>query len=116
MGFLPHMHFRGSRATYEAFYPDGSSEILLDVPQYDYNWQVFYDYKEPKRLPAGTRLEVTMYYNNSDEYAALYGKINPNRVVRYGGPTSEEMMNGWIDSANTIPKDFDAEMAGGATD
>ncbi|MFP6596947.1 MAG: hypothetical protein VCC01_05775, partial [Candidatus Hydrogenedentota bacterium] len=44
LNMLPHMHFRGASAKYTAFYPDGSEEVLLDVPNYDYAWQTSYEY------------------------------------------------------------------------
>ena len=39
----PHMHVRGKDMTYTAFYPDGTSEVLLRVPRYDFNWQITYE-------------------------------------------------------------------------
>jgi hypothetical protein len=44
----PHMHVRGKDMTYTAFYPDGTSEVLLRVPKYDFNWQITYDLAKPK--------------------------------------------------------------------
>ena len=46
----PHMHVRGKDMTYTAFYPDGTSEVLLRVPRYDFNWQITYELAKPKRL------------------------------------------------------------------
>ncbi len=112
LGYLPHMHFRGNAAEYRAFYPDGSNELLLRVPRYDYNWQTLYRYGEPKEVPAGTRVEVTMWYSNTEEKSEASG-FNFNRAVKYGGPTTDEMMNGWIDFTNTIPRDFTADLAPG---
>ena len=47
----PHAHHRAIASRYTAFYPDGTEELLLDVPEYDQAWQVTYKYKEPKLLP-----------------------------------------------------------------
>ena len=110
LSYLPHMHFRGTAAEYVAFYPDGTREMLLKVNEYDYNWQTIYRYNEPKLVPAGTRVEVRMWYDNSPE-KALTAHINPERAVAFGLPTTDEMMNGWIGYANTEPKDFEAEFA-----
>ena len=52
----PHLHLRGKSFQYLARYPDGSKEILLEVPEYDFNWQTRYLLAEPKRVPAGTEL------------------------------------------------------------
>ena len=50
---MPHMHLRGKAFRYEAVYPDGTTEMLLDVPHYDFNWQTSYRLAEPQTLPAG---------------------------------------------------------------
>lgn len=92
---LPHTHLRGKSAKYTAVYPDGRSEVLLDVPSYDYNWQTGYEYAEFKRMPAGTRIEWDIVYDNSPEKAAEAG-FNSNRAVRFGGPTTDEMDLGWL--------------------
>ena len=49
----PHMHVRGKDMTYTAFYPDGTSEVLLRVPKYDFNWQITYDLAKPKTPAEG---------------------------------------------------------------
>jgi len=56
---LPHAHFRGRASEFRAVYPDGSEEVLLSVPRYDFNWQHTYVLAEPKPLPAGTTLRHT---------------------------------------------------------
>ncbi len=94
INFMPHLHLRGKAVEYRAFYPDGRSEILLNVPRYDFSWQTVYYFKEPKALPKGTRIMVTGYFDNSTK-----NKYNPDatKVVRYGEPTYDEMMIGWMD-------------------
>lgn len=95
IGMLPHMHLRGKSAKYTAFYPDGTSEDLLDVPEYDFNWQTGYKYAVNKLIPAGTRIEMEFYFENSEERADLAG-IDPSRTIRFGGPTTDEMDLAWI--------------------
>lgn len=92
---MPHMHLRGSAAKYTAFYPDGTSEVLLDVPKYDYSWQIAYEYAEYRDMPGGTRIEFEITYDNSPEMAAERNFDN-NRAVRFGGPTTDEMDLGWL--------------------
>ena len=65
-GYLPHSHLRGLDAKYTAYYPDGTEEVLLNIPAYDWNWQANYTYKEPKQIPAGTRVDVLMTYVNTE--------------------------------------------------
>jgi hypothetical protein len=97
---MPHMHLRGKSMKYEAFYPDGKSEVLLNVPKWDFGWQTNYLLKEPKRLPAGTRLMLTAIFDNSRN-----NKFNPDptKDVRYGEPTYDEMAFGFMDFVTENP-------------
>lgn len=89
--FLPHMHFRGKSMKATAYYPDGNVEELIDVPVYDYAWQLSYTWREPKFLPAGTRLFVEGAFDNSEE-----NKMNPDpsREVPWGQMSEDEMFFG----------------------
>lgn len=95
LSMSPHMHLRGKAFRYEAIYPDGQREILLDVPNYDFNWQLKYILAEPKRLPQGTQLVCTAVYDNSD---ANLANPDPTRPVRWGDQSWEEMMIGFFDT------------------
>jgi hypothetical protein len=106
LSLLPHMHLRGKSSKYLATYPDGREEVLLDVPRYDFDWQTSYYFEQPKRLPAGTRVDVTMEYDNS---AANPNNPDPTLAVRYGEPTTDEMMNGFLNFTNAEPEDFELE-------
>lgn len=95
ISLMPHMHMRGTEATFEFIYPDGTRETALHVPQYDFNWQTVYYYNEMKRLPAGTRLEFTAWYDNSPEMAAKRG-FDAGKTVTYGEKSTDEMMMGFV--------------------
>jgi hypothetical protein len=95
IGLMPHTHLRGKYAKYTAYYPDGSSEVLLEVPKYDFNWQTSYSFKDIKKLPKGTRVEWEIRYDNSPERAERVG-FNAERAVRFGRPTTDEMDLGWM--------------------
>jgi hypothetical protein len=90
---LPHAHFRGKASEFRAFYPDGTQEILLSVPNYDFNWQTTYDLAEPKRLPAGTRLVHTTTWDNSAQNPA---NPDPDREVPWGEQSWDEMLFGAV--------------------
>jgi len=87
----PHMHLRGKAFRYEAIYPDGTEEILLDVPQFDFNWQDNYVLATPKRIPAGTEMRCTGWFDNSEDNLS---NPNPSVAVRWGDQTTDEMMIG----------------------
>ncbi|MFP6596237.1 MAG: hypothetical protein VCC01_02170, partial [Candidatus Hydrogenedentota bacterium] len=97
LNMMPHMHWRGQTAHYELIYPDGKRETLLDVPKYDFSWQMTYTYKEPKFVPAGSRLEVTMEFDNTSDNIWV---PDPERAVGFGGMTKDEMNIGWTEYAN----------------
>jgi len=96
LAMLPHMHLRGKAFRYEAVHPDGSTEVLLDVPRYDFNWQNRYVLAEPKRLPAGTTLRCTAWYDNS---AGNLFNPDPDATVRTGLQSWDEMFNGYYEVA-----------------
>jgi hypothetical protein len=84
---MPHMHVRGKDMTYTLEYPDGRKEVILNVPHYDFNWQLGYD--TSIKVPKGTKLRVDAHFDNSPN-----NKFNPdpNKTVYYGEMTWEEMM------------------------
>ena len=85
----PHTHVRGIRWFYEAVYPDGRTEPILSVPNYDFEWQHEYQFARPLELPAGTRIKASAWYDNSPA-----NKSNPDATkdVWWGDQTWEEMM------------------------
>jgi mono/diheme cytochrome c family protein len=97
----PHMHYRGAAMEYKVVYPDGKSEMLLNVPKYSFNWQMTYNSKQLLHIPAGSRIEVTGYFDNSAK-----NKFNPDptKAVRYGEPTYDEMMMGFVEYVTEKPK------------
>ena len=90
---LPHAHYRGKASEFRAFYPDGREEVLLSVPNYDFNWQTTYVYKEPKVLPAGTRVVHRTWWDNSEQNPA---NPDPTAEVPWGLQSWHEMLFGSI--------------------
>jgi hypothetical protein len=94
LAFFPHMHLRGKAFRYDATLPDGSTRSLLEIPRYDFNWQLSYRFAEPVILPAGTQLTATAWYDNSQNNPA---NPDPTRTVRFGPQTFDEMMIGYVE-------------------
>ncbi len=94
MGFLPHMHLRGKAFRYEIINPDGSAETILDVPNYDFNWQLYYRLKEPLFVPRGTKMRATAWYDNS---AGNQANPDPTKLVKWGQQSDDEMMIGYLE-------------------
>ncbi len=91
VSFFPHMHLRGKDMKMTATFPDGRRETLLNVPSYDFNWQLFYYPRDPVTLPRGTRVDVVAHYDNS---AANRANPDPGTAVRFGETSNDEMMFG----------------------
>ena len=96
VGMRAHMHLRGKSFQFRAVYPNGESEILLDIPKYDFNWQPYYYLETPKLLPRGTVIECTAYFDNS---ANNPFNPDPAATITWGPQTWDEMMIGWLDVA-----------------
>ncbi len=94
LSMSPHMHLRGQSFKYEALFPDGTREVLLDVPNYDFNWQTRYILDEPREMPKGTRLICTAKFDNSEDNLA---NPDPSATVRWGDQSWDEMMLGYYD-------------------
>jgi peroxiredoxin/mono/diheme cytochrome c family protein len=94
LSFMPHMHLRGKDFKYTATFPDGTSEVLLSVPAYDFNWQSYYTLAEPRKMPKGTRIDCVAHFDNSSANPA---NPDPQATVHWGDQTFEEMMIGYID-------------------
>jgi hypothetical protein len=94
MSFMPHMHLRGKAFKYELTPPGGQTETLLDVPRYDFNWQIGYILSQPKFIAAGSTVKITAVFDNSDQNPA---NPDPNKTVHWGQQTSDEMMVGFVE-------------------
>jgi len=90
----PHMHTRGKEMTYVLTYPDGREQVLLSVPKYDFNWQIFYELKEPLKIPAGSTIKTIGSYDNS---AANKWNAAPQKEVYWSEQSWDEMYVGFLD-------------------
>ena len=102
MAIYPHAHYLGKDIRAVATLPDGTSETLIHIPQWNLNWQAVYRYQQPVRLPKGTKVSLRYSYDNSDE-----NPLNPNHPpvrVRGGNKSSDEMCHLWL---QVLPVNFD---------
>jgi thiol-disulfide isomerase/thioredoxin len=93
ISLVPHMHWRGKDYFYELIYPDGRKRTLLSVPRWDFNWQSVYQFDEPIKAPKGSRLHAVAHWDNSHNNPY---NPDPDKEVRFGQQTWEEMMVGWM--------------------
>jgi len=83
-----HTHYRGLSGRLDLIKPDGSKEVLVNLPRYDFNWQRTYEFAQPIKIAAGSKLIATYVYDNSVRNPA---NPNPNEVVVWGDQSWEEM-------------------------
>jgi hypothetical protein len=93
MSLNGHMHVRGKSFSFEAEFPDGTRQPLLNLPNYDFNWQTNYQLAEPIQLPKGTVIHCKATFDNSEKNAS---NPDPQSEVRWGNQTWEEMMIGYF--------------------
>ncbi len=90
---VPHSHYRGRSSTFALIYPNGDTELVLSVPNYDFNWQRTYQFTEPKKVPRGTRIVHRTVYDNSPKNP---GNPDPDREVPWGLQSHDEMLYGSV--------------------
>jgi len=91
--FLPHMHFRGKYMRFDAHLPDGTIRPLINIANYNYNWQMEYKLQEPTLVPGGTRIVATGAFDNSEQNLA---NPDPSRAVPWGDQSWDEMFFGQV--------------------
>lgn len=89
IGIAPHAHLLCKEMKVNAQFPDGRTEQLIWIRNWDFNWQGEYRYRAPVHLPKGTRIEMRYVYDNSA--ANPHNPSNPPRRVTYGEQTADEM-------------------------
>lgn len=90
---FPHMHFRGKQMKITATKPDGSVIDLISVPDFDFNWQLVYNYETPILLPKGTVIKADGLFDNSFQNPL---NPDPSKEVIFGYQSSDEMFMGLV--------------------
>lgn len=90
VGIVPHMHLLGKSMRVTATQPNQATEVLIDIPNWDYNWQDEYYYEAPIRLKAGTKIAVEAVFDNSSDNPS--NPSSPPQRVTWGEETTDEML------------------------
>jgi hypothetical protein len=91
LGIFPHAHYLATRMRCWLTMPDGSRRWLLYIDDWDFAWQEEYVFAEPVKVPAGARLEMEFFYDNSA--SNVRNPSRPPRRVRSGERSLDEMGN-----------------------
>ncbi|HEY1303995.1 MAG TPA: hypothetical protein VGF24_10630 [Vicinamibacterales bacterium] len=108
--FQPHMHLRGKAMAMEAILPNGTTQMLSYVNDFQFNWHVNYVYADDAAplLPKGTILRITAWHDNT---AANKNNPDPNQWVGWGDRTVDEMAHAWVNVTYLSDEDYQAELA-----
>lgn len=85
----PHMHLLGRKMTVNAYTPKGENKCLINIDDWDFNWQGLYRYKDPVAIPAGSTIEMNAFFDNSADN--WRNPNNPPKPVSWGEATTDEM-------------------------
>lgn len=84
-----HAHYLARDMKATATLPDGSTKPMIWINDWDFNWQDTYTYKAPFTLPKGTRIDVTISYDNSADNPR--NPISPPKRALWGEQSFDEM-------------------------
>ncbi len=108
--FQPHMHLRGDGMQMTAITPNGRTQVLSRVSDFNFNWHnnyVYADHAAPL-LPKGTVIEIKSWWDNT---SANRANPDPNQWVGWGDRTVDEMAHAWVNVTYMDDEDFEAAQA-----
>jgi hypothetical protein len=94
LSITPHMHFRGKDVRYEVTRPNGTRQVLLSVPHYNFDWQLVYRFQDPILIEKGSILTLTAHFDNGANNPA---NPDPTKTIRWGDKSEEEMFSNYIE-------------------
>ena len=103
------MHLRGKAMSMEAILPNGQTQMLSMVSDYNFNWHTNYIYADDAAplLPKGTILRITSWHDNTKNNP---NNPDPNQWVGWGDRTVDEMAHAWVNVTYMDDEDFKAEV------
>jgi hypothetical protein len=103
------MHLRGKAMSMEAILPDGTTELLSHVDDFQFNWHNNYVYAADRAplLPKGTMLRFTSWHDNT---SANKDNPDPSQWVGWGDRTVDEMAHAWVNITYMDDPDYQAEL------
>jgi hypothetical protein len=100
---MPHMHLLGREMKVTATLPSGEVKPLVWIKDWDFNWQLAYEFKQPMLFPAGTKFDLEAFYDNSQ--ANPHNPNSPPKEVHFGESTTDEMCVAMLVAYTPQPSD-----------
>ena len=95
LAVYPHAHYLGKLLEAYATLPDGTRRWLIRIPDWNFNWQSVFYYREPLPLPKGAVVSMRYHYDNSA--ANVRNPHHPPRLVTGGDQSTDEMAHLWLE-------------------
>jgi hypothetical protein len=108
--FQPHFHLRGKAMQVEAILPDGRTEVISYVSDFNFNWMTNYIYEDDAApvFPKGTIIHVSAYYDNTRNNK---DNPDPDQWVGYGDRTVDEMAHAWMNVVYLTDAEYQERIA-----
>ena len=108
--FQPHFHFRGKAMLVEAISPDGRTQTISYVKNFNFNWMTNYIYTDEAApaFPKGTIIHVMAVYDNT---TGNKNNPDPDQWVGYGDRTVDEMAHAWMNVTYLSDAEFQDRVA-----
>jgi tetratricopeptide (TPR) repeat protein/mono/diheme cytochrome c family protein len=94
LAIYPHAHYLGKDLQALAKFPNGRTETLIHIPDWNLSWQAVYRYSQPVKLPKGTTISMNFAYDNSEDN--VRNPNDPPLRVRAGNRAVDEMAHLWL--------------------
>ena len=108
--FQPHFHLRGKAMQVEAIMPNGRTETISYVDQFNFNWMTNYIFADDAVpvFPKGTIIHVVAWYDNTAN-----NKFNPDPTqwVGWGDRTVDEMAHAWMNVVYLTDAEYQERIA-----
>lgn len=102
---MPHMHYAGKKVRMQVTYPDGKTEALIGIDDWDFRWQNRYLFRKPKHIPKGSRIDAWWIYDNSEDNPD--NPAYPPKKIKWGWGTQDEMAELWLSVVPNNPRKRD---------
>lgn len=105
--FQPHMHLRGKAMAVDAILPDGTTQTISYVGNFNFNWMTNYIYADDvvPVLPKGTVIRVTAWHDNTKSNP---NNPDPDQWVGFGDRTVDEMGHAWMNVTYISDEEYSA--------
>jgi hypothetical protein len=91
----PHMHLLGHDMKISVKFPDGRTQDIIKIDDWDFNWQYTYNFEKPLDVPKGSLFSLVAHFDNSSSNPRNPRRDNP-QLVKWGEATTDEMCIGFL--------------------